>query len=161
MTTANSASDSVSTDAVRQVVAEIVGLRAWGVALGLGSFLTISFGEADAAAEAGSARGEWYLWAYQCAWRLDRDEEALCASEDERGLIRSSVAELEDRAIRSFDVTATQDATIAFDGALVLRFFPVHARERRHWMLWRPGGRVVIAGPGSSWHDAAADEPLA
>jgi hypothetical protein len=42
------------------VLAEVVGLTAWGAALGYGSFVTIEFGKE--VADRNGRPGEWHLW---------------------------------------------------------------------------------------------------
>jgi len=46
-------------DGARRVLAEVVGLTAWGAALGYGSFVTIEFGKE--VADRSWRPGEWHL----------------------------------------------------------------------------------------------------
>jgi hypothetical protein len=77
----------------------------------------------------------------------------ICGSEDERELIRKTVAQLDGLELEAVSLTSTQDAVLEFEGGLVLRLFPVRAVGEVHWMLWHPEGRVLTAGPGSSFYD--------
>ena len=35
--------------------------------------------------------GEWHLWPYNCAWRLEEGDKILAASEDERNNLEVAV----------------------------------------------------------------------
>ena len=58
--------------AVEEAVAQMYGKRAWGTALGFGSFLTVEFGAPEAAPDPGGpVHGEFHLWVYCTAWRIE------------------------------------------------------------------------------------------
>ena len=61
------------------LIKPLEGNSARNVKLGHGSFITIDFGE-NRAIEISTKkgiihrfRGEWHLWTYMCAWRLDKE----------------------------------------------------------------------------------------
>jgi hypothetical protein len=131
--------------ALRELVRSMVGRPAWSPALGIGSYLTLEVG-----ARAG-AHGEYHVWLYCTAWRLDRGTELLCGSEDERGEIARAIAVLDGRTVAAADVSDGLELTLGFDDGTVLRAFPIFSRGYEHWMVFAPNGHVYTAGPGSIW----------
>src|SRR2546427_12537216 len=111
-----------------------IGLPAWGVSLGVGSFVTAEFG---AAIPSGSGRthGEWHLWVRASGWRLQSTDDVLGASEDDRERLRTSLQVLNGKALREFKVARPAgDARLIFDEDLELRLFPITTEDYEHWM---------------------------
>ena len=107
----------------------------------------------------GFVHGEWHLWVYCCAWRLQGAERVIASCEDTRQQMERGVAVLEGRPLRSWRVSApATDTVVTFDGGVELLLFPIYTEEVDHWRLWTPGGRVLTAGPGSSWSYRPGDE---
>lgn len=143
--------DADGVRAVRELVAGVVGQRSWGVRLGLGSFVTLEFGEALEPG-GGRAHGRWHLWVYGSAWRLDDGGGVVAASEDARDALEQAVARLGGRVLERVDVAGPSLATVWwFEGGLALRLFPMGSHDLEHWLLYLPGGDVLNAGPGTSW----------
>jgi len=130
---------------LRELVRSMVGRPAWSPALGIGSYLTLEVG-----ARAGT-HGEYHVWLYCTAWRLDRGTELLCGSEDERGEMTKAIAVLDGRTVATAEVSDGLDLTLGFDDGTVLRAFPIFSRGYEHWMVFAPNGYVYTAGPGSIW----------
>jgi hypothetical protein len=131
----------------------LIGKQAWGVSLGIGSFLTVEFGE-PVVAKQNSQRlhGEWHLWIYCCAWRLEADDHIMAASEDSRSKIESSIQTLNKLLLLSVQVfPPAWDAVFRFEKNIVLRLFSIHSEECDHWMLYTPNGNVLTLGSGSNW----------
>jgi len=85
---------------VQAKVNQLLGQKAWGVSLGYGSFLTIEFGQPlPSNNEQQKIHGEWHLWLYNCAWRLEEGDKILAASEDERNNLEVAVHRLENLTI--------------------------------------------------------------
>jgi hypothetical protein len=152
----------ISTGDAQELVSQIAGAVVEEARLGLGSFLTLRL-----RAAAGSPNGgEWYLWAYQCAWRVDRGETIVCGSEDDRQVIVDRIAELGGAVVNYFSVTVTMEATAQLTGSpetpgsLEVRLFPVSRRHEIQWMLWLPDDRVLTAGPGPRWSCGPRDRPF-
>jgi hypothetical protein len=137
------------------LVREANGARVKEPRLGVGSFLTFVLGE-DPRDHPGQG---WYVWAYQCAWRLDAGDRTVCGSDDERAKINDAVAGLDGAQLLTFDIDRACEATLKFSGDLELRFFPVRSTEYIHWMLWLPDGYVLSAGPGWVWTREPAAAP--
>lgn len=141
---------------IREIQAKInplLGQQAWGAALGVGSFITLEFGASRPPVnERGSTHGEWHLWVYCCAWRLEGSGEVLAASEDARPQLEAAIQHLNGLAIRTVEVQPPAlETTITFDGGIVLRLFPIFTEGFEHWMLYTPDGNVLTIGPGTTW----------
>ncbi len=145
-------SDKASLDPLRRAAETLVGQTAWGPKLGIGSFLTVEFGARRAATEpSGVDHGEFHLWAYCAAWRLDSGDAMVVASEDERDTIKARVPQLDGRAVEGAVVSDTLEFVVSFDGGLRLSVFPIFSEGFEHWILFLPTGDVYTAGPGSTW----------
>lgn len=130
----------------------ILGQRAWRVVRGQGSFLTMEFGRpVQPATPDEVAHGEWHLWLYGCAWRLEEGEHILVASEDEHAKIEKAIQRLEGRALQSFDLLLPAlDAVVTFEGGVILRLFSVETEAMDSWMLFTPD-KVITVGPAGRW----------
>ncbi|MCL2091346.1 MAG: hypothetical protein FWH11_09035 [Micrococcales bacterium] len=135
---------------LRGDLAGAIGLQAWGVELGYGSFLLLSFGEHDQAAP---WRGEWHLWVYCTFWRIETDEMVYAACEQERERLVDLVRVLEGRTLVGTDVEVPSlSLTLYFSEGLRLHTFSFKADDGAdHWMLFLPDGNVRVAGPGPTW----------
>lgn len=135
---------------IETLIAPLLQQPAWGVRLGVGSFVTVEFG-APVVRE-GRPHGEWHLWVYCCAWRLETPTAVLAGSEDERPKLEEAVKNLEGRTLLSVELMAPSlQATLLFDTGLRLHLLPVTSEEYEHWLLYLPDGNVLVIGPGSSW----------
>lgn len=142
---------------VRARFAPLVGKKVWGVSLGVGSFVTFEFGP-KIRTSAGSVRGEWLLWIYCCAWRIERGSRVLAASEDDRPLMKKMVKLLTGKKLTRVAVTSLlMDTSFVFEGGLVLKTFGVYSRDAEHWMLFTPEHKVLTIGPGTKASYKASD----
>lgn len=143
---------------IENKVSSLLGQKAWGTELGVGSFVTIEFGSERAAAEAGERpHGEWHLWVYCCAWRLETEDEVVAASEDPREKLQTAVQRLNDHVLQAVKVERPAlETTFTFEGGLTLRLFPIFSENFEHWMLYDPNGFVLTVGPGTEWSYEAA-----
>src|SRR5262245_52810469 len=97
------------TDAhVRELVAEIADARVAEAKLGIGSFVTLTMQPAR-------GEGEWYLWVYQCAWRLERNGAVVAGSEDDRDVLRDAIDRLTFARVARLELAPPADATLWFD----------------------------------------------
>lgn len=131
----------------------LLGQKAWGVSLGIGSFITLEFGNILPRDENHqSNHGEWHLWIYCCGWRLEENNEVLAASEDTRSKLENAVQRLEGLAIESIQrLNSAGDTVFTFEQQIILRTFSIYSEEFEHWMLYMPDGNVLSTGPGSGW----------
>lgn len=104
----------------------MLGLPAWGVKQGHGSFLTFEFGPPKLeVTERKSPRkglrrfayvhGRWHLWIYCCHWRALQDGAQLAWSEDDGQVIARATATL--NAQKSIDLRVAPD-----DGRSIFTF---------------------------------------
>jgi len=131
----------------------ILGQKAWGVTRGVGSFLTMDFGQPMPATKPNekSSRGEWHLWLYICAWRVQQGESVIVGSEDEQAKIDTAIQCIEGCALQSFELmTPALDAVISFENDIVLRIFGMYTEEMDSWMLFTPD-KVITVGPAGQW----------
>ena len=135
---------------IRPTVDRLEGKRAWGVSLGFGSFITLEFGS-RVRTLGGRIHGEWHLWIYDCAWRIEKAGKVMAASEDDRSLLRRTVMILNRRKLTNVKMgQPMSDTVFAFEGGVTLKTFGVYSRDAEHWMLFTPGGKVLTIGPGSA-----------
>jgi hypothetical protein len=114
----------------------MLGLPAWGVKQGHGSFLTFEFGEpklevserqSDERGLRRSAfvRGQWHLWIYCCHWRVLQDGTQLACSEDTNEIIARAAATLNGQKLLAVRVDPSQGrSTFKFDLGGALETWP-------------------------------------
>jgi hypothetical protein len=137
----------------------IISKKAWGVKRGVGSFVTIEFGQPmPPKSPNGKSYGEWHLWVYGGEWRLEKGEHVAVASEDTQTKIDTEIQCLEGCVLQSFEVmTPALDAVLTFEPDLVLRIFSIYSEETEErgmdsWLLYTPdAGNVITVHPGGKW----------
>jgi len=130
-----------------RLTAGLIGLPAWGAEVGHGSFVTMNFGAALAQEP---EYGEFFLWVFCTAWRIEDPERVVGSCEDEREEMQAAVGRLEGKRLLSVAVESLSlSARFEFDEGLVLRTFSIFTTDTDHWMLRLPSGQWVHAGPGS------------
>jgi len=141
---------------IEKALKNIIGKRAWGVRLGHGSFITIEFGKPKPAEDPKSVSvyGEWHFWVYLCSWRLERKGLLWVGCEDKRLKIETVIKEIENKRLLDFDVYfPSLDAILKFESGIELKLFSIISEDveggGQHWMLFMPGEKVLVAGPGS------------
>jgi hypothetical protein len=101
----------------------MLGLPAWGVKQGHGSFLTFEFGKSTLKVEErhnpekGTRRsayvhGQWHLWIYCCHWRATQDGTQLAWSEDSDPIIGRATATLNGQKLLDISVTPDDGRSI-------------------------------------------------
>jgi hypothetical protein len=105
----------------------MLGLPAWDVKQGHGSFLTFEFGEpklkiSERRSKDGGlrrsayVRGEWHLWIYCCHWRALQHGAQLAWSEDTREVIDRAAATLNGQKLKAVTVDPAEGrSTFTFD----------------------------------------------
>lgn len=97
------------------------------------------------------AHGEWHLWLYGCAWRLEQGEHVIVASEDDLTKVETAIPRLDGRVLQTFELTTPAlDAVISFDDSIVLRLFAVSTEGMDSWLLYTPD-KVITVGPSGTW----------
>lgn len=136
---------------IQAMLAPLVGRAAWGCRLGHGSFVTLEFGEPQPAT-GDVVHGAWHLWVYGCAWRVERGDELLAGSDDDRDAMATAAHALDGLELEDVTVHAPGlDATWRFSGGCCLRLFSMSALQGEHWLVYLPDGQVLSAGPGGAW----------
>jgi hypothetical protein len=86
-------------------LAAAYGRAAWGTALGVGRFLTVEFGAQRAEPDPGRrVHGEFHLWVYCSAWRIDTPRDIVTASEDPREHLETAVPYLDGRTLSAIRI---------------------------------------------------------
>jgi hypothetical protein len=105
----------------------MLGLPAWDVKNGYGSFLTFEFGDpklvvkdrnlpGKAPRRAAYCHGEWHLWIYCCHWRVLQDGNELAWSEDSERAIGRATGFLNGQKLVSVSADPDQGrSTFVFD----------------------------------------------
>ncbi|MFB7949246.1 hypothetical protein ACFC6L_30520 [Kitasatospora phosalacinea] len=152
---------TVTPEQARLRIAPLLGLPAWRVERGWGSFVDVQFGDPLPPDRDGTVRGRWHLWVMMAAWRLESTDHVLAGSEDTH--LQQALDHLEGRPLTDVLITpGTLATTFEFD-TLRLRTFPLHradpdGHEYDHWLLWLDGtGDVLVAG--SRLRIVRGDEP--
>lgn len=123
---------------------QVVHQPAWGVKLGVGSFLTIEFGKKPAP----SSHGVWHFWVYGCAWRLEIDQNLRCGSQDSREWMAQEISKLEGEILQTVLIDPLSlDLKLQFTNQKTLTLFSVSAEDMEHWLLYMPDNIVLVAGP--------------
>jgi hypothetical protein len=131
----------------------LLGKKPWGIALGLGSMLTMEFGSQDPRQSAVNVHGEWHLWLYMCSWRLESDKEIIIACEDEPEKIKKLLTEISWTEVSSVSLSQPSlDLEITFHNQCKIRTFSVNAsddHETQQWIFFTPQ-LVSISAKGNS-----------
>ncbi len=135
------------------------------IKLGYGSFITMNFGKdfpKEIKTRDGleiSYFGEWHLWVYMCAWRLDLLGYPLIGSDDDRNHIETTLSDLKDKKLLEFSVlNSAFDSSIKFESGYELKLFSFNATENKQWIFYTPEEKVFIAGPGKTWSYKSSDK---
>jgi hypothetical protein len=161
-------------------VRPMLGLPAWGVQQGHGSFLTFEFGEPKlevterGSPEKGLRRsayvlGQWHLWIYCCHWRALQDGTQLAWSEDADRIIARAAATLNGQKLLSVVVDPDEGcSTFTFDLGGALETWPYGDDPRdEQWTIltgtesfaYRADGHYAC-GPSSTPPDSERWSPL-
>jgi len=146
----------------------LIGLPAWSVRRGHGSFLTLEFGsprpdvhqphrgprlvgntvvERIVRREGPAPRGEWHLWIYLSSWSVHRNDHVVGTSDGPLEAIDSAAAVLEGQALRKVEVLSAPLTTLFHfdrDSTLWVTPYEVAAAEPEElWLLYEPEGMVL------------------
>src|SRR5215211_7238300 len=108
---------------VEAKLALATGKTAWAATLGVGSFLTVEFGE-RVEQEKGKVHGEFHLWIYCSAWRIETPSQIVASSEDPREVLEPIVSYLDGRTLSSIQLDLpSMSSTFVFSDGTRLRTF--------------------------------------
>ena len=144
---------------------KIVDIKPTRAKLGHGSFITIDFGR-DISEQIKTRNGpvtryfgEWHLWVYMCAWRIDKDKKPFVGSEDSREKIENSLSELAARDFKGIEILDNAfDAKLHFGSDMELHLFSFYTEDETQWMLFTPENKVFNAGPNCKWSYCDSDK---
>ncbi len=140
-----------------EILNKLIGQRVSAINLGHGSFLTIDLG--NLFEKQGKRHtylvGQYHLWVYMCAWRIDKDNKPLVASSDSRDKIRDAIAIIAGATLTNYVLNSSLDAQFSFNNNVTLTLFNISTQDEEQWMLyvWENDIRnVLVIGPGNSWY---------
>lgn len=149
---------SKGTKLAEKLFSQIIGIKTTRAKLGYGSFITIDWGK-DIITHKETKRkihtftfGEWHLWIYMCAWRLEQNNKPIIGANDERELISEHISVLAGKALT--DVTINNDSfdtVLQFEDNFQLLLFSFGVKDDEQWMLYTPQKKTFTAGPGTNW----------
>ncbi len=145
---------------IQQILHKVIGQKATVVELGHGSCITIDLGPLiEKKGKKNSYMvGQYRLWAYMCAWRIDKDNKPYSASNDSRAIIKSKLQALAGAFITKYEIlNDSLDTKFYFDANITLTLFNINTQDEyaKQWMLyiWEENVRnVLVIGPGNSWY---------
>jgi hypothetical protein len=123
------------------------------VQLGHGSFVTLGFGK-DLKTEVivhkkkeVDIRPEWLFWVYMCFWELEKSNELLATSEDDREKIKKALKALEGKNLINVEILeSSYEIQLEFEGELLLSLYTNDSSEDNvQWMLFTPDEMVLEA----------------
>jgi hypothetical protein len=176
-------------DPLTEAFKPLIGLPAWFVRKGQGSFLTLEFGKPhlrirepiEASPEAServrrslarrhvAPAGEWHLWIYCCHWVVLSGEAEISSSESSDRKIRSAVQELDGQRLVAVAVDPTKGTSaFRFDLGVSIQTQPDGHDIDEQWMLYMKSGDVFTyrsdgcfaLGPGTASSDELVWRPL-
>jgi len=138
----------------------MIGLPAWGVRQGHGSFLTLEFGLPKLEVNerrsphgklqrSAYVQGQWHLWIYCCRWRAVQDGAELAWSDDDHQKIARATATL--NAQKLVDVSVDLDegrSSFTFDLGGALETWPGTIRTNEQWFIFTDGQSFAYRGDG-------------
>jgi hypothetical protein len=154
------------TELIRDLFKQIKGLKPTRAKQGHGSFITIDFGR-DLSEEVKTRSGtktryygEWRLWVYMCAWRIDINKKPCAGSEDSREKIENCLSELVQRELNEVIILNDAfDATFIFGDNVELHLFSFYTQDQEQWLLFTPEKKVFKAGPSNEWSYKDSNKP--
>lgn len=124
---------------------KIFNQPARNVKLGHGSFITMGFGK-DLKTET-DVRPEWFFWAYMCLWELEKSNELLATSDDDKESMQKALKHLEDKKLINIEILeSSYEIQLEFEDELLLSLYTDDSEEDNvQWMLFTPDEMVLKA----------------
>lgn len=144
--------NSEEIDVMRTIISPILGMTAWNVVLGYGSFFTAEFGSSTYRSQKSKhPHGKWHLWVRHGFWRLEESFHVLVASEDNRDVLARNLRKFNNQILESVEINPNTFETIfRFEKKMSFTIIPpfYHQEDYDYWMFYTPEEKVLIAGPG-------------
>jgi len=150
--------DSQEIEALK-IAAGLKGQSPWGVKLGVGSFLTMEFGDPREKQLSSFVHGDWGLWLYMCNWRIEIGSEIVTGSNDDRSVIEAALKELLLGPLETVTLLdPALDLSLQFSSRTkLLTFSSSSNRDEEQWKLFTPDGHcLTICGDGSAEYPLAS-----
>ncbi|MGO9864838.1 MAG: hypothetical protein ACLPLR_14590 [Terriglobales bacterium] len=122
----------------------LIGQKAWGASIGVGSFVTVEFGRKHLNHH--HYHGDWHLWLYQCDWSLNSNGRCLANSESKKRVMQLAIDNLNRAELTDFSFDSQRTITeFHFDNHLELRCepYPDATADEEYWMLFTPDRQVA------------------
>lgn len=150
---------------IQEILNKILGQKVNAIKLGHGSMLSIDLGNPvikEIKTKNGIrsyTHGEWHLWVYMCAWRIDKANKPFIASDDPREQIAKKLQILAGTTITQCEIlNASLDTKLYFDNTITLTLFNMNTDDAKQWMLFAPDKNVLVIGPADNWYYEAASK---
>jgi hypothetical protein len=154
----------------------LLGLPAWCVSRGHGSFVTFEFGAprlevSRVLSIPGTVpsigdrrrvvvpRGEWHLWIYFCDWEIYHEDQLIAASDADEPTIDTAAGYLDGQALSEISMSKDPfETTFQFDlgGRLTTRAIDT---ESEQWFLYEPDNRLLTIRADQRYSEGPSDVP--
>lgn len=145
-------------DLAQQLFSQIIGMKITRSKLGYGSFITMDWGKdiiEELKTKDGIEKqifGEWHLWVYMCAWRLEKNGDPIIGAGDERDVIQSKIPLLIGKKLLQAQVLNNSfDVILNFEEGYRLLLFSFELEDSEQWLFFTRDRKVFTAGPGTNW----------
>jgi len=166
-------------DPLQQAFAPLIGLPAWCVQKGQGSFLTMEFGKPHLrirqpmiASPNSSERvrrllarrqvspcGEWHLWIYCCHWRVIHEDKQIACNESSDLEIVEAARRIDGQLLLKVNADPSKGTSIfCFDLGAAIHTWPGDESDDEQWMLYKTDGDVFTYRADGHYSLAPADE---
>lgn len=157
---------------ILETAKNLTGLKARNVKLGIGSFITMGFGNdikypiKIRGQEKIKSRPEWYLWIQDGDWELHLDESGqnvVCTARDDREKIAKGITLLDGLPLLEIKAWPSLSATKFIFGThgpslLVHALERLRSNDNQDWMLFTPDQKVLCVRYMNAWMEAENNE---
>ncbi len=172
-------SDEASLLIYKQVFAPLLGLPAWSVEKGQGSFLTMEFGEPHlkirepkiSTSKSEKVRrlmarrnvrpcGQWHLFIYCCFWRVMSDGVEIAHCESSNDDIKIAAWHIDGQLLIDVKVDPAKGTSVfTFDQNTMLETWPGDQSDETQWLLYLPSGDVFTYRADGMHNLAPGNQP--
>lgn len=144
---------------VASVFAPLIGQYAWGSRQGVGSFLTIEFGQPhlfvrEALPSASTARlrkrgvqsvGQWHLWVLYCSWSVMAPHVQVCSPDwEDKARVEEALFMIDGQKLLGVrHDTESRVTNVEFEGEVELSLGPLPDAADDQWRIYEFQGRVL------------------
>ena len=143
----------ITMDEVNSLLEQWIGQKAQNARIGVGTFLLIDFGQLTTEMlpptrlrpqEKIIQKGEWFLWIYQCMWRVIYKERIIVSSLAEtKEEMQCVVEKINHSKLEAVEITQPFfDAKFTFSNGYIIETFSIEDNDD-YWMLKVPDGSYL------------------